>query len=402
MRSPRLRVPWRPRPEQLRLRVRGEIPELVRTMAARRDSPADLPAVKHAAGEYRLALEAQWGDDWLPVTAGLAGYWGADTLWRPAIEQGRRSAQLKPLRPRLLTRKNPVTAATLLCLRSLPDEWAFPGGTLLLAPTDLHTILVGADDVDALLTAAEQSRTVIEKYPYLAVSVQPLVWRDGWQPAEWPQTWGWRQRQAGRRLAAAVDELRAAFGRSLEDVQESASRYGSVTRERLGCMATGEQLEGWTRLATAFELPPGAVAAVTECARDAIGYFDAHADRLAPLIRNTVTRYQFGPEHVLAQELERAGSLVTLDRKSDPVLIAEDVAATPAAAAAGARVETPDRYDDIIELAAQLAAGLDGYGVRAVHLEAGEANWLVTFPKERGTELLAAQRQTGEVVFSFI
>lgn len=395
-----LRIPARLPVGALSVRVRGAVPEEIRRVHAPTAAAPDFPFTARRAGEYSLSVDVELEGTRFPVTVGLAEYWGSSKLLPEAFREAVERMSWSQVHPGVYEGDS-AGAAVILSTRRLPDAIEVAGQAVVFAPTSGHVLVAGSDDLDGLVAAAGRARERIAEREDDIVSIQPLLWSgSGWDTWEWPRKVGLFQSREQRRLARAVGDLSEAFERALAEVVRTAPPRGSTTRARLGYVATDPVLRGWGELASALGLSADAGETVIECARDSIAYFDARDGAVVADGWDAPERHELHPRDVLVAQLDAAGSLVVLSRKSDPQWVAEGAAATPAARAAGARVAAPtaEEYDDVLQLGEALAASLRGFGVSAATIDDMANLLFVTFPRERAADIRAAERLIGEDV----
>lgn len=382
----------------------GIFPEQARRIELGAGKARDFAILAPEAGELQTGCIVRVGEERWAVSEALCRLWNAqpqDVLHAAydSVREQMRGARLtfESIARGTYRVSDPRMPAMLFRMTSPADQLSVIGDVVLLAPTWNTAFLTGSDDIAGLLSIVEQAREAIAQHPLDVVSARPVVFRDGRQPFEWPAAADVRRRdrRTAALLVAAVDALEADFAVACEAVRDDIRDEGLPLRRALGSSTTDEAvLEGWTRLSLAFGADAQTAAQVREAAADTLEYFDAHRAEI-----EDVERTEFRAHHVLAQALERQGSVVWVSRKSDPRLVAMDASATPAARAAGAVITLEEEYDGAVELAEDVSSRMVALGVDVVALgEIGSDLGLVFYAAAMRSEVSAADRAIGDAM----
>lgn len=380
-------------------RVFGVVPERLRR-EGNAGASRDHTVVSREVGEFLVGAVVTADEQQWPVTVFLAERWRVEPreIVVAALEAGRDrlgALTLRPVGEGVWRTTAAAQLPLLLRARTFPGGVALDGDPVLIAATSHTAFLAGADDLDGLTRAVTAATGVLTEHPLDAVSARALVRRTTWEPFAWPEGSGvrWRDRRAAIRLTAAVRQLDTAFAAACDLVR----REGLPIRRYLGSTTTDAAvLDGWRRLATALGLDDGEAAEVRAAAADSLTFFDTHETELerAGLV---VDRDEFRAVHALLAALADRGSALSVGRRSQPEYVASVAADSPAARTAGARITLAADHDNALELAEDVAARMDPFGVDVVVLgDPGSDLNLVLFPAARRADVAEAEKLIGD------
>lgn len=330
-------------------------------------------------GDLWLGIAVRSGDQERPVTIRHSRLWAVDlrTLLTTAFENSRSSAgriRFRNLGSGTFHGRHPDLAAWSLRTPLIAERLEVAGPAVMLIPTADSVLVTGSQNRAGLVQILHTAAALIREHPADVVSTRPLIRRTGWETFQWPAPT--RSGRLGRHrpdpIIEADDRLPEEFDLACARLPLSTPVAAPATRS--GVRPGPGPSAAWARLSGALGLDAAGAHCVQAAADD-----------------------ELGPVAVLGRLLRQQGRLIVVNRKTDPALIAQDVANSPPARVRRLTPTLDAEYDRVVDLAEAISAALTGSGVGALALgDAGEDIDLVIYPVDNTAEISAAVEQIGD------